>query len=67
VYDGNARQFLAQDKGLLKNGDELELDGHAQKDAERYIEEIQDSDQVGSWKPGNSPRKRNSKTVTDKH
>jgi hypothetical protein len=68
VYDGNARQFLAMDKGLLKNGDELELDGHAQKDAEQYIQEIQDSNRVGSWRPGSSSRKKTAaKAAVDKH
>jgi hypothetical protein len=58
VYDGNARQLLAMDRGLLKNGDEIELDGHAQKDAERFVQEIQDSNQVGSWRPGSGGRKK---------
>jgi hypothetical protein len=63
VYDGNARQFLARDKGILKNGDDLTLDGHAQKDAARYMEEMQDSNLSGSWKPGNSSRKPPSKAA----
>jgi len=58
IYDGNARRFLATDRGLLKNGNELELDGQAQKDAAQYIAEIQNSTLIGSWKPGNNPRKR---------
>jgi hypothetical protein len=52
VYDGNARFALAKHKGILRNGDALELDFHAQADADRFIAEAVDQTIEGAWKPG---------------
>jgi hypothetical protein len=51
VYDGNSRTRLAKDKGILRNGDDLSLDAHATRDAERFIQEMLDDGVAGSWKP----------------
>lgn len=58
VYDGNARKTLRDQKGFLKRGDLLELDGQAQKDAEGYMSEMQDPEFQTSWKPGAAPKRR---------
>jgi hypothetical protein len=51
LYDGNTRTRLAKDKGILRSGDDLSLDAHATRDAERFIQEILDEGVQGSWKP----------------
>jgi hypothetical protein len=51
LYDGNTRTRLAKDKGILRSGDDLSLDAHATRDAERVIQEILDDGVQGSWKP----------------
>jgi len=59
VYDGNTRATLARHKGIIRNGDELGLDFHAQADAEKFIKEALDNSIEGTWKPGAKARKRN--------
>jgi hypothetical protein len=51
VYDGNTRARLAREKGIIRNGDMLNLDAHARRDAERYVKEILEASVEGSWKP----------------
>lgn len=51
VYDGNTRTRLAKDKGIVRDGDDLSLDAHATRDAERFIQEILDDAVEGGWKP----------------
>ena len=51
VYDGNARSKLAKERGIIRSGDNLTLDAHAKRDAERYIEEILSDDAPGQWRP----------------
>jgi hypothetical protein len=58
VYDGNARTALGKQKGIIRNGDELELDVHAQGDADRYIAEALDGGIEGTWNPAAKGRKR---------
>lgn len=62
VYDGNFRAALAKHKGIIRNGDELELDFHAQSDADKYIAEVLDSSIEGTWKPGLRPRPKRTLT-----
>jgi hypothetical protein len=51
LYDGNTRTRLGRDKGILRSGDDLSLDAHATRDAERFIQEILDDAVEGGWKP----------------
>ncbi len=52
VYDGNTRRVLAQQKGIVRRADELDLDIHAESDADRYIAETLDESVEGKWRPG---------------
>lgn len=61
LYDANARSFLANDKGILRDKDNLSLDVHATEEADKFIEEVNDSKIVGSWSPGGSGGKRKAK------
>ncbi len=64
VYDGNARNFLVNDKGIIREGDLLSLDVHATKEADTFIKDILDQKKSGSWNPSSvGVRKR---TKTDK-
>lgn len=56
-YDGNTRTVIAQDKGIVRDGDELSLDFHAEQLAEKFVKEILDSGTEGKWKPGTTKRK----------
>lgn len=56
-YDGNTRTIIARDKGILRDGDELSLDYHAEQLAEKFVKEILDSGTEGKWKPGSTKRK----------
>lgn len=56
-YDGNTRSAIAGNKGLVRDGDLLSLDFHAEQYAEKVIAEIQDSTTEGKWKPGSSKRR----------
>ena len=60
VYDGNARYALAKHKGIVRNGDNLELDFHAQQDADRFIADVLDATVEGSWDPSAKARRRRS-------
>lgn len=51
LYDGNTRARLAKEKGILRDGDNLRLDAHARRDAEKFIREILDESLSGQWKP----------------
>jgi hypothetical protein len=51
LYDGNTRRKLAAEKGILRDGDGLTLDAHAERDAVRMIEEIREPSVEGTWKP----------------
>ena len=56
-YDGNTRTVIARDKGIVRDGDELSLDFHAEQLAEKFVKEILDSGAEGKWKPGTTKRK----------
>ena len=51
LYDGNSRARLAREKGIIREGDNLSLDAHARRDAERFIEEIRNQTIKGTWRP----------------
>jgi hypothetical protein len=51
IYDGNTRARLAKEKGIVRTGDDLSLDAHAARDAQRFIEEILDPSIDGTWRP----------------
>jgi hypothetical protein len=56
-YDGNTRSAIAKDKGLVREGDLLSLDFHAELLAEKYAKEILDPGSEGKWKPGTIKRR----------
>ena len=56
-YDGNTRGAIASDKGLVRDGDTLSLDFHAEQHAEKVVAEILDAGSEGKWKPGSSKRR----------
>ena len=56
-YDGNTRTAIARDKGLVRDGDQLSLDFHAEQFAKKVAEEILDSATEGKWKPGSAKRR----------
>ena len=61
-YDGNTRGAIAKDKGLVRDGDQLSLDFHAEQNAERFMEEILNPEIEGKWKPG--PTKRRTSRIS---
>lgn len=66
IYDGNARRWLANDKGILRDGDSFSLDKHATDEADQFIKDILNTKLVGSWKPGSAPRRRTRTAAKDK-
>ncbi|MFA6462010.1 MAG: hypothetical protein WCV90_07130 [Candidatus Woesearchaeota archaeon] len=61
LNSGNTRNFLANDPGIIRNGDKYSLDIHAEAEADEFIKEIQDSNVSGNWKPNSRiPKKKNS-------
>ncbi len=58
LANGNTRGFIANDRGIIKNDDQLSLDNHAQKEADQFIEDIGNLEKRGSWKPGTVKRQR---------
>jgi hypothetical protein len=58
VYDGNSRPWLANDKGILRDGDLYSLDKHATDEADQFIREILDTKLAGSWKPGATAKRK---------
>ena len=56
-YDGNTRAVLARDKGLVRDGDNLSLDFHANELAEKFVAEILDANVEGRWRPGATKRR----------
>jgi hypothetical protein len=51
LYDGNTRARLAKEVGIVRDKDNLKLDAHARKAAEKYIEDVLDESTSGRWKP----------------
>lgn len=51
LYDGNARNYISNDKGILSEDDLYSLNQPATLDALKYIKEIQDDSITGSWSP----------------
>jgi hypothetical protein len=51
IYDGNTRARLAKEVGIVRDKDNLKLDAHARKAAEKYIAEALDESVSGRWKP----------------
>jgi hypothetical protein len=60
-YDGNTRWAISKDKGLVRDGDELSLDFHAEQLAQKFVAEIQDASIEGKWKPSSTVKRRLSK------
>jgi hypothetical protein len=51
IYSGNARSWLAHNKGFIRSGDSLMLDAHARRDAEAYAADVTNDDVTGIWRP----------------
>ena len=51
-YDGNTRHAIASDRGIVRDGDELSLDFHAEQRADQFVNEILDTSVEGQWRPG---------------
>jgi len=56
LASGSVRGYIAADKGIIVQGDQLSLDQHALNEADQFINEIQDPSKVGSWKPESGKR-----------
>jgi hypothetical protein len=56
-YDGNTRTVIARDKGIVRDGDELSLDFHAEQLAAKFVKEILDPGTEGKWRPGTTKRR----------
>ncbi len=61
LADGNSRAYIANDRGILKQGDHLCLDKHAQNEADQFINDINNSQIIGSWKPNAIKKNRRTK------
>lgn len=64
VYMGSVREAIAQLPGLIRDGDNLSLDVHAKRDAEKYIKDVSDDTVQGKWKPSCKGRKKVKKKKT---
>jgi hypothetical protein len=56
VYDGNTRGAIAAEKGIVRNGDKISLDVHAEQQARVYISDVLDEKVKGSWTPNGRKR-----------
>ena len=50
VYDGNTRREVANHKGIIRQKDNLSLDVHSKREADKIIKEILDDSIKGKWK-----------------
>ena len=58
LYSGNSRTALGKHKGVIRDGDALTLDMHAEAEAEEYIAEIRDPSATGQWNPNTPSAKK---------
>jgi len=65
AYTGNTRPAIANQKGILRNGDLMSLDEHGKRDADEYMRQILDSSVEGTWNP-NAVSKRTTRKVAGK-
>jgi hypothetical protein len=65
LSNANTRGLIANDPGIIKQGDSFSLDQHAQKEADDFICEINNPEIVGSWKIGSSKRQKRKKSDTE--
>lgn len=61
AYGGKPRDFLANDVGIIRDGDLYSLDVHAMSEADEFIRQIKDSSVQGSWKPSAGTSRRRGK------
>jgi len=62
AYTGNTRPAIANQRGILRNGDLMSLDEHGKRDADEYMRQILDSSVEGTWNP-NGASKRTARKV----
>lgn len=69
LYDGNARYFITNHRGLRSKGigkaQKLSLDKLAREDAKRYLREVLDPNLKGSWDPSKESRVKKSSRSGD--
>lgn len=57
AYTGNTRAVIANQKGILRNGDLVSLDEHGKRDADEFIRQCLDPSVEGSWNPTATTKK----------
>jgi hypothetical protein len=65
LQNENKRGYIVSDKGILKDGDQLCLDQHAQNEADQFIQEIENPEISGTWKPESVKRTKRTKNESD--
>lgn len=68
LHTGSIRGTIANLPGIIRDRDNLSLDVHAKRDAEKYIKDVSDDTVQGKWKPSYKGRKKvkKKKTVSKK-
>lgn len=57
AYTGNTRPAIANQKGILRNGDLVSLDEHGKRDADEYMRQSLDPSVEGTWNPTGAAKK----------
>jgi len=61
AYTGNTRPAIANQKGILRNGDLVGLDEHGKRDADEFMRQSLDASVEGTWNPNGSTKKASKK------
>ena len=56
AYTGNTRPAIANQKGILRNGDLVSLDEHGKRDADEYMRQCLDASVEGTWNPNGAKK-----------
>lgn len=54
LNNANTRGLISNDRGILQNGNLLNIDHHAEKEARAFIAEIKDESKEGKWSPSSN-------------
>lgn len=63
AYTGNTRNALASHKGIIRDGDILSLDQHAEREAEDYINQMLGDETQGSWNPASLAKRKRRRVI----
>jgi len=63
AYTGNTRPAIANQKGILRNGDLVSLDEHGKRDADEYMRQSLDSSVEGTWNPNGASKRATRKAA----